>query len=91
MIEILGIKVDNGFVCSLVLCVADDAILTFIAVVSSIVRDANSDFFMTRQASGWRDFEIFVMALAAVFQSWGILMDGAQLSRSIVDIEFLLR
>jgi hypothetical protein len=31
------------------------------------------------------------MALAAVFQSWGILMDGAQLSRSIVDIEFLLR
>jgi hypothetical protein len=30
------------------------------------------------------------MALAAVFQSRGILMDGAQLSRSIVDIIGLL-
>jgi hypothetical protein len=90
VIEILRIKIHDRCILPLMLCMTDNAILSFIAVVSSIISDANGDFLMTGQAFGGRHFEILVVTLAAIFYARRFLMSRAQFSRRIIDIELLL-
>lgn len=67
VIEIIRIEIDDGLIRSLVFGMTDYAIISFVTMVTPIVRNTCGYLLMTGQAHCWRDFKILVVTLAAAF------------------------
>jgi hypothetical protein len=90
MVEIFRVEKNDGLFGSLMFRVTHDAVVPFIAMITSIFRNAFGYFLVTGQALDWWNFQILVMTLAAIFNSRGIRMSDTQFSWGIGNIILLL-
>lgn len=91
VIEILRIERDKRDIFSLMFCVADRAVFAFISMIAPSFGYPHGNLLVADEAPGRLGLQVFIVAFAAIFKPWGILMGDAQFSRGIGNIECFLR